>query len=279
MPDVQCRDLTIHYDDVGEGPPIVWVPGTGLRGSTREFQVSRFRERFRCLTVDLRGSGQTSYTPGPFTVVDLAEDLAAWLDGIAVSSAVVIGLSLGSAVAQELALARPDLVRGLVLLATWSSTRREHHIRRHFESRLYALEHGPPDVYAQFGFWMSAPSLLDFEPDRQADVERLLTAHMSASPAGTAGHFRADLGHETRDRLPLIACPCLVVHGTEDLITLPWYNRTVAELIPGAVRVEIPAAGHLAWLERPDELNEHIGAFLGTLATSGQEARRTLHSG
>jgi pimeloyl-ACP methyl ester carboxylesterase len=78
--------------------------------------------------------------------------------------------------------------------------------------------------------WMSSPSVIDHEPERQAEVERLLSAHMSGTPAGTAGHFRADLRHETRDRLGQISCPCLVVHGDEDLITLPWYNRTVAGL-------------------------------------------------
>jgi pimeloyl-ACP methyl ester carboxylesterase len=266
MPEVRCGNVGVSYEEHGSGPPVVWIPGTGLRGSTWEPQVSHFRERFRCLTVDLRGSGQADGSGNAdFTVADLAGDVAGWLDAIGVTRAVVAGLSLGSAVAQELALARPDLIRGLVLLATWSSTAREHHIRRHFESRLYALEHGPADVYAQFAFWMSSPSLYDHEPDRQAEVERLLARHLSPSLAGTAGHFRADLGHETRDRLHRIGCPCLVVHGAEDLITLPWYNRTVAELIPGASLASVPAAGHLAWLERPDEVNELIDGFLSDL--------------
>jgi 3-oxoadipate enol-lactonase len=265
MPEVRCGDVDIHYEDHGNGPPIIWIPGTGLRGSTWELQVSRFQENFRCLTVDLRGSGDTRGGSTAFTVADLAADLAAWLDTIEVTGAIVSGLSLGSAVAQELALARPDLVSGLALLATWSSTQREHHIRRHFQSRLYAIENGPLDVYAQFGFWMSSPSFFDQEPERQAEVERLLAAHMSANPAGTAAHFRADLSHETRDRLHQISCPTLVVHGEEDLITLPWYNRTVADLIPNAAYVTIPRAGHLAWLERPDELNQLIERFLARL--------------
>ena len=174
----------------------------------------------------------------------------------------IVGLSLGSAVGQELAMARPDLVERLVLLATWSSTAAEHHIRRHFESRLYALEHGPIDVYAQFAFWMSSPTLYDTEPERQASVERLLAAHMSRNLAGTAGHFRADLAHETRDRLGRISCPTLVVHGDEDLITLPRYNRAVAALIPGASLATIRAAGHLSWLERPEQLNALLDDFL-----------------
>lgn len=265
MPSVRCRGLDIYYEDHGSGTPIVWIPGTGLRGSTWEHQVRRFSGRFRCLTVDLRGSGATSGEDTTFTVADLAQDVAAWLDALGVDRAVVAGLSLGSAVAQELALARPDLVAGLVLLATWSSTAREHHIRRHFESRLFALENGPIEVYGQFAFWMSSPSLYDHEPAQQAEVERLLGTHLSATPAGTAGHFRADLGHETRDRLGDIRCPTLVVHGDEDLITLPWYNQAVASLIPGAELASIGKAGHLAWLERPDELGDHIERLLSRL--------------
>ncbi len=270
MPSLRCGDLDVYYEDRGKGPAIVWIPGTGLRGATWELQVQRFADRFRCLTVDLRGSGETGGSGSHFTVADLARDVATWLDHISVTSATVVGLSLGSAVAQELALARPDCVARLVLLATWSSSAREHHIRRHFESRLYALENGPIDVYSQFAFWMSSPSLYDHEPKRQAEVERLLRRHMSGTPAGTAGHFRADLGHETRDRLGQISCPTLIVHGDEDLITLPWYNRTVADLIPGATLATISKAGHLAWLERPDELSDLIERFLSQPAAGGE---------
>ena len=263
MPTIACRDIDVYYEEAGSGPAVVWIPGTGLAGATWGPQVEHFADRFRCLTLDLRGSGRTTGEDTDFTVADLAKDVAALLDAVGVRHAAVVGLSLGSAVAQELALARPDLVDRLVLLATWSSTSAEHHIRRHFESRLYALERGPLDVFGQFAFWMSSPTLYDTEPERQSAVERLLAEHTSRNVRGTAGHFRADLTHETRERLPQISCPCLVVHGDEDLITLPRYNRTVADLVPGATLVTIPAAGHLSWLERPDEVNAVLDPFLG----------------
>jgi pimeloyl-ACP methyl ester carboxylesterase len=266
MPVVACEEVDLYYEEVGVGPVLLWIPGTGLRGRTWEQQIVAFGDRFRCLNVDLRGSGESTGADSTFTVADLAADIAQLLDALGVERATVIGLSLGSAVAQELALLRPELVTGLVLVATWSSSSAEHHLRRHFESRLYALENGPADVYAQFAFWMSSPWLFDHEPELQTDVERRLRGHMSSSLAGTAGHFRADLRHETRDRLPAIDCPCLVVHGEDDLITLPWYNSTVAELIPRARLVTIPHAGHLSWLERPQELNIHLAEFIGALA-------------
>ena len=262
MPVVTRGEVGIFYEEVGSGPTIVWIPGTGLRGSTWRQQVEHFRDRFHCVTVDLRGSGESGGAHTAFGVADLAADVAAVLDTLGVQKVTAIGLSLGSAVAQELALARPRLVSQLVLLATWSSTATEHHIRRHFESRLYALEHGPMDVYRQFSFWMYSPRLYDHEPELQEDVERRLQANSSGSQAGIAAHFRADLMHETRARLPEIGCPCLVLHGEDDLITLPWYNQTVADHIPNARLEVIADAGHLVWLERPREVNRHIDRFL-----------------
>ena len=266
MPTVIRDDATIHYEVHGEGPPMVLIPGTGLRGSSWQPQTDHFRQGFTCVTLDLRGSGESTGADRSFTVADLAQDVAAVCDDAGVRGAAVVGLSLGSAVAQELALARPDLVDALVLVATWSSTAEEHHIRRHFESRLYALERGPLDVFAQFAFWMSSPHLYDHEPELQADVERQLREHTSQNLAGTAQHFRADLTHETRDRLAQIECRSLVVHGEDDLITLPWYNRTVASQLPTAQLVTIPRAGHLVWLERPRELNAVIEAFLSDMS-------------
>jgi pimeloyl-ACP methyl ester carboxylesterase len=262
MPFVERGDVSLYFEEHGTGPAIVWIPGTGLRGVTWHAQVEQLQSRFRCVTVDLRGSGESTGADTPFTVRDLADDVAAVCDHLRIDRVVAIGLSLGSAVAQELALARPDLVSGLVLLATWSSSSTEHHVRRHFESRLYAIENGPLDVYAKFAFWMFSPYLFDHEPEARSRVEGQLREHMSATPAGTAQHFRADLGHETRDRLGGIGCPCLVVHGEDDLITLPWYNQAVADRIPGAELATIERAGHLAWLERPAELTDLIEKFL-----------------
>jgi pimeloyl-ACP methyl ester carboxylesterase len=271
MPTVHSGEVDVYYETAGSGRPIVWIPGTGLLGACYAAQVAALRDRYRCVTVDLRGSGQTTGGEDGCSVADLAADVAGLIDGLGLGPAHVVGFSLGSAVAQELALHRPDLVRSAVLLSTWSSTPTEHHIRRHFESRLYALEHGPLDVFAQFAFWMSAPSVVDDEPELQAVVEQRLRAHTSTRLEGTAGHFRTDLRHDTRDRLSDIACPTLVVYGEEDLITLPAYNERVAALVPGAVVRRIPRAGHLAVYERPDQLTRCIDEFLATVDTADEE--------
>jgi pimeloyl-ACP methyl ester carboxylesterase len=193
----------------------------------------------------------------------MSRDIEGLVRELGLPGVTMIGFSLGSVIIQELAIRAPDLVGRAVLLSTWSSTRVEHHIRRHYEARLLALEKAPRDVFGAFAFWMWAPSFVDDEPDRMAELQEFFVGVSSAQPQHAyANHFKADLSHDALERLPQIRCPTLVVYGAEDLITLPRYNRRVADHIPGAQVREIPGGGHIAWGERPKEVNEAIRAFL-----------------
>jgi pimeloyl-ACP methyl ester carboxylesterase len=264
MPVVSVNGVELHYREVGEGPPLVWVMGTGMNGDAwHRYQVPEFASRYRCLTFDLRGSGRSACPDTPYSAAVLAEDLAGLLDHLGVDAASLVGFSLGAATVQELALSHPERVRSAVLMSTWSSSALEHHVRRHYESRIYALSHADLEVFKKFAFWMWAPSTVDERYDDLLELEAFLGTVSGASDvSGYIGHFAADLAHETLGRLPRITCPVLVVHGDEDLITRPAYNQRVADAIPGARRVEIARAGHLAFLEQPEAMNTAIGEFL-----------------
>lgn len=255
------------YWDQGDGDPLVWVMGTGMSGRAwHGFQVPAFTAQYRCITYDMRGVGAAGCPSEPYTPAVLASDLLALLDHLKITRAHLVGFSLGSCTIQELALSAPDRVASLVLMSTWSRTDLEHHVRRHYQSRKYALEHGPLDVFSKFAFWMWAPSFVDDEHDLFLEREAYLsTVTGSKDMSGFIGHFAADLAHDTLDRLPDVAAPTLVVHGAEDLITRPDYNARVAGSIPGARLEAIPGAGHLAFLERPEAMNEHITRFLAGL--------------
>lgn len=264
----RLNDIDVGYlvegRDDPEAPTIVWVGGTGVSGGVwRVHQTPAFSADFRCVTYDLRGTGESSAPEEDYTVPLFAQDAAALADHLGISDAHWVGLSLGSAIIQELALARPDLMRSAVLLSTWSSTRREEHIRRWFSARLKALEEAPLDVFKAFAFWMWSPRVIDFEPDLAREIEEIFAANTGKQPKhALANHFSADLGHDTQDRLGDISCPVLVLYGSDDLVTLPWYNTAVAERIPGARAVEIDGAGHFAWLERAAEVNAEVRRFL-----------------
>jgi 3-oxoadipate enol-lactonase len=265
MPSVTVNEgISLHYEEYGEGEPIVWLPGTGNSGQVwTRYQLPAFEDRYRCVTVDLRGSGQSDAPEEPYTPAMMAKDVEDLVRELGLEGARFVGFSLGSCVIQELALAAPDVVGRAVLLSTWSSSPVEHHIRRHFEARLLALETAPRAAFAAFAFWMWAPTVVDDEPERMEENLAFFAEVSGAQPQHAyANHFRADIAHDTLDRLEGIGCPTLVLHGSEDLITLPRYNRRVAERIPGAELREIPKAGHIAWGERPDEVNAAIREFL-----------------
>jgi 3-oxoadipate enol-lactonase len=261
---ISVNGVELHYREAGDGAPLVWVMGTGMNGDAwHRYQVPEFSDRYRCITFDLRGSGRSECPDAPYTAGVLAEDLTGLLDHLGVSNAHFVGFSLGAATLQELALSHPERVRSIVLMSTWSSTTLEHHVRRHYESRMYALQHADMEVFRRFAFWMWAPSTVDDRYEDLLELEAFLgTVSGARDVSGYMGHFAADLAHETLERLPEISCPTLVIHGDEDLITLPAYNQRVAAAIPGARLVGIPQGGHLAYLEQPAAMNAAISKFL-----------------
>lgn len=264
MSTVNLNDVILHYDVTGVGPPLVWVMGTGMGGDAwKRSQVPAFSDRFRCVTYDMRGVGESDCPNLPYTPQVLAADLLGLLDHLEFEQADLIGFSLGSVTIQELTLAHPDRVRSAVLLSTWSSSNVEHHVRRHYLSRRMALLEAPIEVFRSFAFWMWSPTLVDEEHDRIMELEAFLgTVTGGKHSSGFVGHFDADLMHDALPRLGSMKCPTLVLHGDEDLITLPAYNERVASAIPGARCVTIPRAGHLAYLEQPQAVNEAIASFL-----------------
>lgn len=264
MQEVSANGVKTTVWRTGSGEPLVWVMGTGMSGRAwHEFQLPDFVDDFECITYDMRGVGTADCPDEPYTPRLLAQDLIALLDVLDIESAHLVGFSLGSCTAQEAMLMAPDRVRSAVLLSTWSRSALEHHVRRHYESRKFALEHGPMDVFRKFAFWMWSPSLVDEEYERICELETFLASVSgSADVSGFIGHFAADIEHDTLDRLPQIQSPTLVIHGDEDLITRPAYNRRVAEAIPGSEYVVVERAGHLAFLEQPAAVNGGIRQFL-----------------
>jgi 3-oxoadipate enol-lactonase len=264
MPEVVLNGNRSEFWEVGEGPPLLWVMGTGMSGRAwHRDQVPAFAASHRNITYDMRGVGAAdcpneTYTPGV-----LARDVVALLDELEIANAHMVGFSLGACTVQELMIDSPDRVRSAVLLSTWGRTADEHHIRRHYESRKFALENASLDVFRRFAFWMWSPTLVDEEYERICELEDYLGSVTGSSDvSGFIGHFAADLAHDAIDRLPAATAPALVLHGDEDLITLPRYNARVAEAIPNAKVEQVSRAGHLAFLEQPGAVNAAIARFL-----------------
>ena len=250
----------LYYERTGHGPPLVLIMGTGLSHSVWDAQVEAYRPHFECIAFDNRGAGGTEAPPGPFTVHALAEDTAALMDALELDRAHVSGLSLGSCVAQELALTRPALVESLQLHGTWG--RADGYVARKFRAQIQLLEELDLRAFYEINvLWFITPRYMRRHPDLVAGQ---IDAIVDALPSKDAliEQYRADLLHDALDRLSAVRVPTLVTVGGYDLATPPMYGREVADAIAGSELVVFEGGGHLHNLEEPEEFNRVTLDFL-----------------
>src|SRR5881227_1786149 len=122
MPRVEVDGLTINYDVQGDGEPLLLIPYLSADHACFAFQLQAYTEHFRCIAIDLPGSGESDKPPGPYSTESYADLVAAFLGAIGVESAHVAGVSLGAAVGMHLAARHPSRVRSLSLHSAWHAS-------------------------------------------------------------------------------------------------------------------------------------------------------------
>lgn len=253
----------LRYGDEGAGHPIVLVPSLGATGDIwRPYQVPALREAgHRCIVHEGRASGPRSQPPT--TVEGYAADVVALIEGLDLGPVDLCGYSFGSFISQEVALARPDLVRRLALVSTLG--RKDVFRRALDQSSLDALRSGIrlPTRYeaVQRALSLFAPRTLDDDVTMSA----FLTIAESMRPPSSVllAQQEAAAAYDHRlDALGAIGAPTLVIGFELDVLIPARLAREVAESVPGARYVEISGCGHGGILAEPDEVNRALIDFL-----------------
>jgi pimeloyl-ACP methyl ester carboxylesterase len=252
--------VRLAFDVVGEGEPLLLLPGTGQGAQLWALQVPIYSQRFQCIVVDTRGAGRSDVPDAGYTTRQMADDAAHILRSLHIARAHVAGQSMGSAVAQQLALHEPNLVGTLQLHSTWD--RPYPHLVRQLRLRQELARRELWDLFAMNSVLaLFTPEFANAHPDVLAEREQQLFASPPMA-RGLVGHYDADLEHNTCGQLGRIRCATLITYGTLDLATLPAYNQAVVEQIPGAELHVFEGAGHLTFSEFPDEFNTVTLDFL-----------------
>ncbi|HSL57442.1 MAG TPA: alpha/beta fold hydrolase [Acidimicrobiales bacterium] len=256
------RDVAgpIAWRDAGSGPDtIVLLHGLGGSRTAWDPQLRSLSDRWRAVAWDMPGYGASAPLPRPTTFAALADAVARLLDALGVERAHLVGWSLGGMVAMHTALAHPDRVDRLVLIATSPAFGLDgtdpDEWRRLRLDRLDAGE-TPADMARAVltsvaGPRLSGPALAD----QMAAMARIPAAGLRAM-VETLPH------HDVRTRLADITAPTLVVVGELDHETPPAYARAIADAVPGARLIVLPGLGHLAPAEDPDTVSAVIRSFL-----------------
>lgn len=239
------------YREAGQGRALVLVHGAAGSGDVWTPQVAGLADAARVLAVDLPGHGGTGGA-GCQSVTAYAEWVLAFLDALDLDRAVLGGHSMGGAIAQSIALTRPDRLEGLVLVGTGARLRVLPRVIELFRQ-------GSPEAAPLVASLSYSPGT---PPGRVVQAEQALR---DTPPLVTLGDFLACDRFDVMAGLGAVRLPTLVVVGRDDRLTPPKYAAFLARAIPGARLVEVDDAGHFPQLEQPAAVNAALRAFLAAL--------------
>lgn len=263
MPQVQALGLTINYEEQGEGEPLLLIPYLAADNACYAFQLPSYTEHFRCITVDLPGSGESDKPAGPYSTEGYADQLAGFLEAIGVERAHVAGVSLGAAVATHLAARHPERVRSLSLHSGWATT--DPYLRAILEM-WRALARTLPtvaDVVIQGIF------PLCFTPEMYAERPEFVDAlveFVRSRPAQPLEAFLAQseavIAHDAGPVLGAITAPTLITFGARDLVTSTRFAEPFTSGIATSEVVVFDRLSHAGLHEDPDTFNRATVDFL-----------------
>ena len=219
MPAIPIGTITLYYESHGKGEPLVLLPDLGYDVTSLWAQVPRFSQDFRCIAIDNRGVGRSSKPSSAYTIKLLAEDAINVLDHLRIERAHFFGISMGGAIAQEIAINYPERVARMALLASWS--RADRYLTSLFELfRDVKRSVDPLTFERKVALWSFTREYFDEHYD---DLEKRQRASLDVpypTPSTTfARQAEACIGHDTLGRLPQITAPTLAVVGERDIFT------------------------------------------------------------
>lgn len=257
----------LYYEEQGEGEPLLCVHGLACDTLAWIPQLQAFSSAYRTVIFDNRDVGRSSMAVGHYETADMARDALALADQLGLDTFHLVGISMGGAIAQEIAIQAPGRVRTLTLAVTfpagstyacrlgevWGNRLKQISFEQHVDE-LMLLNHSE-------GFFEN-PEMVEFirtailnNPNRQA-------------PEAFVRQLAACGRHDARDRLGALTMPTHVIGGEYDILVPIWKSRELAELIPGAKLTVLPKAPHGLSLERANEFNAAVLGFIREAAAT-----------
>lgn len=267
MPNSYTTQKGIRWIEEGTGANkqvVVLIHGLGGDALFWGAEQKALARRFRVLAVDLRGSGLSAVTTEKFSIQDLADDVASVLDEAKISTANIVGFSMGGLVAQALALAAPSRVKSLVLAAAFATTNPQAGLFLKAVASVYRDGVSTKQLFDLVLPWLFSPQFL-------ADPRSLpYTTYPEEEVAEQSREdwlrlLDAQLTFDARAQLCKIEAPTLVVCGDEDRLAPLAGAQELAKGIEGSI-LKVVAGGHLMNIESPDEFMAHIEDFLSSVS-------------
>lgn len=262
MARIDIGHITLNCADQGDGPAFIFIPGLVGLHDAWSFQLSHFAQRYRCVTFDHRGTGESDKPTGPgvYSTQTIADDVIALMDTLGIDKAHIVGTSTGGCILQNLALDHPDRVRACIFNNTWVSA--DEFIRRVAITRKRIAESYGPEEYVKVSS-MFTSGAHQFRHNLDAVMELERRALETVGPVEIlAARIDMMLAHNRSDEIGRIDKPSLVI-GTVDDATIPYYfAEDLHAAITGSEMMKFDDGGHYSYRRHPDTWNSSVGAFL-----------------
>jgi len=269
MPYIEFPEKRIHYRQYGMGTPVVFLHGLSFDSRMWKPQYETLADNFLLLGLDFRGHGFSNAPEIEYTLDTYVEDVSTVLNELHIPSAMVVGLSLGGAVAMEFALRYPRRCRGLALVSSamddhsWSSAWREMMKRLHDCPDARTLKMKLRE------YWLQDPM---FEGIRgQLEYSRILQS-MAETFSGKPilnGQFNVRNGRSVEHRLNRLNLPICVLSGSADRSDFRRIARTLGSNLTRVEWHELRGIGHMVNLEAPDQFNQLLSSFIYRVEAGG----------
>lgn len=259
MPFTQVGSLSIHYQTAGEGVPLILLHGLGNNSQSWSRQYAGLQDCVQVIGWDTPGYGQSSDPDPEFrTFGELADLLKGFLDSLGLDKVYLLGHSMGSTTAMEFAAKYPHYLKGLILAASTrgGATNPETNEKK-LKGRLNNIENLPPEELAE----LRTPAMFSpyAAPELIAEGKRIM------SQVRLAGYRSVAFSLFHADQTPLLASiqvPTLLICGEDDGVTPVPESEIVHQGIKGSTLKLIPKAGHLCYMEQPEQFNALVRSFV-----------------
>jgi len=263
MPKVTANNITMNYDQQGTGEPLILIPYLAADYACYAFQVAEYAKHFTCISLDLRGTGETDKPEGTYSTELFADDVAAFMQTVGIPKAHIAGLSLGAATGMWLAAKYPDRVKSLSLHSGWTKT--DPFLKTIVEGwqvMAKALGSVPEMVILGIFPWCFTPELYAAKPD----YIQSLADFVRGRPAQPLDAFRQESNavraHDAEAQLGKIKAPTQITFGRHDMVTSTRFADRMKDGIKNSELVIFEQCAHAPIYEKVDEFNQTTLAFL-----------------
>lgn len=263
MPRVKANGITINYEQQGDGEPLILIPYLSADHMCYAFQVAEYAKHFTCISLDLRGTGESDKPDGVVTTELYADDVAAFMEAAGISRAHVTGLSLGAAIGLWMAAKYPDKVKSLSLHSCWIMP--DLYLKTIVEGwqvMAKALDSVPEMTIRGIFPWCLTPDLYVTKPEYVQALADFVRSRPAMSIDAFMQQSNAVIAHDAQSQLAKITAPTQITMGRHDHVTSMRCAEPLKSGIKNSELTIFETSSHAAIYESVEEFNSKTLEFL-----------------